>query len=104
MPKSITTPIAMQIASQVDGIPALAAIFVVIAGISGVIFSHYFLTFFKLDTPLGRGIGLGVSTHAIGTSKALEYGEQEASFSSVAMTLSAILGSLLGPFFAWLLY
>lgn len=104
LPKSITTPIAMQIAAQVGGIPALAAVFVIIAGISGVLLSHYFLTFFKLDSTLGRGIGLGVATHAIGTSKAIEYGEQEASLSSVAMTLSAIFGSLLGPLIAWMFY
>ncbi|MCM3757313.1 LrgB family protein [Sporosarcina aquimarina] len=104
LPKSITTPIAMQISAQIGGIPALAAVFVIIAGITGVIFSHYFLTFFKLDSTLGRGIGLGVATHAIGTSKAIEYGEQEASLSSVAMTLSAIFGSLLGPVIAWIFY
>lgn len=104
LPKSITTPIAMQISTQVGGIPALAAVFVIIAGISGVLLSHYFLTFFKLDSTLGRGIGLGVATHAIGTSKAIEYGEQEASLSSVAMTLSAIFGSILGPIIAWIFY
>ncbi|MBD7908052.1 LrgB family protein [Sporosarcina gallistercoris] len=104
LPKSITTPIAMQITAQVGGIPALAAVFVIIAGISGVLLSHYFLTFFKLDSTLGRGIGLGVATHAIGTSKAIEYGEEEASLSSVAMTLAAIFGSILGPVIAWIFY
>ncbi|MGG0644605.1 LrgB family protein [Sporosarcina gallistercoris] len=104
LPKSITTPIAMQIATQIGGVPALSAVFVIIAGISGVLLSHYFLAFFKLDTTLGRGIGLGVATHAIGTSKAIEYGEQEASLSSVAMTLSAIFGSMLGPVIAWIFY
>lgn len=104
LPKSITTPIAMQISEQVGGIPALAAVFVIIAGITGVLLSPYFLKFFKLDSTLGRGIGLGVATHAIGTSKAIEYGEQEASLSSVAMTLSAIFGSVLGPVIAWIFY
>ncbi|WJY28109.1 MULTISPECIES: LrgB family protein [Sporosarcina] len=104
LPKSITTPIAMQIAGQVGGVPALAAVFVIIAGISGVLISSWLLRALGLDSPLGRGIGLGAATHAIGTSKAIEYGEQEASLSSVAMTLSAILGSLLGPVVAWLFY
>lgn len=104
LPKSITTPIAMQIAEQVGGIPSLAAVFVIIAGVTGVIFSEYFFKLFKLDSALGRGIGLGVATHALGTAKAVEYGEQEASISSVAMSLSAIIGSLVGPIIAWIIY
>ncbi|GKV68863.1 hypothetical protein NCCP2716_13610 [Sporosarcina sp. NCCP-2716] len=104
LPKSITTPIAMQIAGQVGGVPALAAVFVIIAGISGVLISNFLLRALRLDSPLGRGIGLGAATHAIGTSKAIEHGEQEALLSSVAMTLSAIVGSLLGPVVAWLFY
>lgn len=104
LPKSITTPIAMQIAEQIGGIESLAAVFVMIAGVTGVIFSEYLFKIFKLDSTLGRGIGLGVATHGIGIAKAIEYGEEEASISSVAMSLSAIYGSLLGPIIAWVFY
>ncbi|CAM3238621.1 LrgB family protein [Filibacter tadaridae] len=104
LPKSITTPIAMQISDQLGGIPSLATVFVIIAGLVGVIFVQPFFNFSRIDSAIGRGIGLGVAAHALGTSKAIEYGEQEASMSSVAMTLSAILGSFLGPIIAWFFY
>lgn len=102
LPKSITTPIAMQIASGLGGIPSLTAIFVMIAGFTGVIFGPYAFKKLRIDTAIGRGIGLGSASHGIGTSKALEYGEEEASMSSVAMTLCAITGSIMGPLIVWL--
>ncbi|PIC63194.1 hypothetical protein CSV79_13030 [Sporosarcina sp. P13] len=103
LPKSITSPIAMQIAEQLGGIPSLATVFVIIAGLTGMLIGPLLNKWLKIDTAVGQGIGLGVAAHAIGTSKALEYGEQEASMSSVAMTLSAIIGALVGPLFGlWL--
>jgi predicted murein hydrolase (TIGR00659 family) len=104
VPKSITTPVAMQIATELGGIPSLAAVFVMIAGFTGAVFGVHMLKLFRIVSPLGRGIALGSASHAIGTSKAFEYGEQALSFSSLAMTLSAIFGSVLGPVLVWLFY
>ncbi len=97
IPKSVTTPVAMEVASTLGGIPALAAIFVMIAGISGSIFGPITLKFFHIDHVIGKGVGLGSAAHAIGTSKALEYGELEGAISSVSMTLSAIIVSFFVP-------
>lgn len=103
LPKSLTTPVAMQIASNLGGIPSLAAVFVMVAGFTGYIIGPVLLKWLHIDSAIGRGIGLGTSAHGMGTAKAFEYGQQEASMSSVAMTLSAVLGALLGPVAAWLL-
>lgn len=102
LPKSITTPIAMQISAGLGGIPSLTAIFVMVAGFSGVILGPLLFKKLRIDTTIGRGIGLGAASHGIGTSKALEYGEEEASMSSVAMTLCAITGSIMGPLIVWI--
>lgn len=103
LPKSITSPIAMQIAEDLGGIPSLATVLVIIAGLTGILMGPGINRWLNIDTPISQGIGLGVGAHAIGTSKALEYGEQTASMSSVAMTLSAIIGALAGPLFGmWL--
>ncbi|WP_203340670.1 LrgB family protein [Planococcus beijingensis] len=103
LPKSLTTPVAMQVASNLGGIPSLAAVFVMVAGFTGYIVGPLLLKWLRIDSPIGRGIGLGTSAHGMGTAKAFEYGQQEASMSSVAMTLSAVFGALLGPVAAWLL-
>jgi predicted murein hydrolase (TIGR00659 family) len=102
LPKSITTPIAIQITAAVGGISSLATVFVMIAGFTGVIFGPMFFRRTRIDTAIGRGIGLGAASHALGISKAIELGEQEASMSSVAMTLCAIIGSVVGPVVVWI--
>lgn len=104
LPKSITSPVAMELAAQLGGIPSLAAVFVMIAGFSGIIIGPAFLKLLRIDTSIGIGMGLGASAHGIGTAKALEYGPREASVSSVAMSLSAVFGSFLAPVFVWIFF
>ncbi|MBU8905258.1 LrgB family protein [Desertibacillus haloalkaliphilus] len=104
VPKSVTTPVAMDVAATLGGAPPLAAIFVMVAGLGGVVLSPYVLRWFKIDHYLGKGIGIGSASHAIGTAKALENGEKEGAASSVAMTLSAIVVSIIGPMLVFLIY
>lgn len=102
-PKSVTTPVAMEVAEQLGGVGSIAAVFVMIAGIGGVMLSPYVFRLLRITTPIGRGLGLGSASHAIGTSKALEYSELDASISTVAMILSAIFVSVLTPLFILIL-
>ncbi len=97
VPKSVTTPIAMEIARVLGGIPAITAVFVMIAGVGGAMFGPWLLKICQIDHFIGKGIGLGSAAHGMGTSRALEIGEKEAAISSIAMTLSAILASVLAP-------
>ncbi len=99
LPKSLTTPVAVQISEELGGIPALTAVFVMIAGLTGAILGPLILKLFKIKNPVSKGIAMGSASHAIGTSKAFEFGELTFSMSSVSMTLSAIFGSVLGPIF-----
>lgn len=96
-PKSVTTPVAMEVAESLGGEASIAAVFVMIAGIGGAMLSPYVFGLFKINTPIGRGIGLGSASHAIGTAKALEQSEMAGSISTVAMILSAIFVSILAP-------
>ncbi|QKX52642.1 LrgB family protein [Planococcus glaciei] len=104
LPKSITTPVAMQMAEAFGGIPSLAAVYVMVAGFTGILVGPWLLKTLRIDSSIGRGIGLGSSAHGLGTAKAFEYGPEEASMSSVAMTLSAVVGSFLGPVIVWLFF
>ena len=104
LPKSITTPVAIQISSHLGGDSSLTSVFVMIAGFTGAIGGPYILKMFRIKDPAGFGIGLGTASHALGTAKALEYGEESVSMSSVAMTVCAIAGSCSAPLVVWLLY
>ncbi|WP_062197704.1 LrgB family protein [Massilibacterium senegalense] len=95
LPKSVTTPVAIEIASSLGGIPTLAAVFVIFAGLVGAIGGPYLIRLFRIDGPLAKGIGFGTASHAFGTVKALEQGELEGAISSVAMTLCALITSVI---------
>jgi len=96
-PKSVTTPVAMDIASSIGGIPPLAVVFVMIAGIGGGVMSSSVFKWTKVNNYIGRGVGIGSASHAIGTAKAMENSELEGSVATVAMVLSAIFVSILAP-------
>lgn len=104
LPKSITTPVAIQISNNLGGESSLTSVFVMIAGFTGAIGGPYILKLFRIQGEIGIGIGLGTASHALGTAKSLEYGEQSVSMSSVAMTVCAIAGSFAAPLVAWLMY
>lgn len=97
LPKSITTPVAIQLSSTIGGIPSLTAAFVMIAGFSGIIVGPIIMKYARIKSPLGKGLALGSASHALGVAKSSEYGEYSLSMASVSMTLSAIAGSVVGP-------
>ena len=103
LPKSITTPVAIELSSAIGGIPSLTAAFVMIAGFSGVILGPIVMRYTHIKSPLSKGIALGSASHALGVAKSTEYGELSLSMASVSMSLSAIAGSVVGPLFILLL-
>lgn len=96
-PKSVTSPVAMDIADVIGGVPALAAVYVMIAGIGGAMFGPILLKITKVNHYIGVGLGFGTASHGIGTAKALEIGTNEGAISSVAMILSAIYTAIILP-------
>ncbi|MCU9612880.1 LrgB family protein [Caldibacillus lycopersici] len=89
LPRSITTPIAIEVSKEIGGLPTLTTIFVIITGIIGGIIGPYEIKWLSIKSPIARGLALGMSAHGVGTSKAMEYGEQEATFSTLAMIFAA---------------
>lgn len=104
IPKSLTTPVAIEVAQGIGGDASLAVVGVMIAGILGAIAAPTIFKWLRVHSPLGRGIALGSASHAIGTAKAAEFGELTFSMSSVTMALSAIIGSVLGPIVVWVFH
>lgn len=103
LPKSVTSPVAMDIAGEIGGIPSLSAVYVMIAGIAGAMFGPPLLKRCGITHYVGVGMGFGAAAHGIGTSRALEVGEREGAISSVSMILSAILSAIIFPYITLLL-
>ncbi|WP_052255614.1 LrgB family protein [Salinicoccus sp. YB14-2] len=95
--KSVTTPVAVVITETLGGITSLAAIMVVIAGISGVIVHQYIFKLFGIHSELGRGLGMGSAAHAIGTAEVMKESQLAGSISTVAMVNSALVVSIITP-------
>ena len=97
MPKSATMPIAIPMAERFGGLPALAAVAVVITGVVGTVISHPLLRLLKVTDPAARGFAIGLTAHAIGMARELQVNQVSGSFAALAMGLNGILTALLMP-------
>lgn len=97
-PKSVTAPIAIEIAQISGGDPALAAAFVVATGTFGAAMGPALLTWLKIGNPSARGLALGTVAHAQGVAIALMEGEDRGAMASCAMVIAAIFTSVAAPF------
>lgn len=96
-PKSVTTPIAMEVCETTGGIPALTAAIVVCVGLFGAIFGFKILEVWHIKNPYSQGLGIGTASHAVGTSRAMEKGETYGAYSSLGLILNGVLTALLTP-------
>ncbi len=94
-PRATTTPVSMAIASQLGGVPALAACIVLFAGIVGAMAATPLLNLFKFDDYRPRGFALGVSAHGFGAARAFQVNETAGAFASLGMALNAVMTAAL---------
>ncbi|NWB84364.1 LrgB family protein [Pseudomonas gingeri] len=97
LPKSVTSPIAMLVAEQIGGVAALAAVFVLITGVIGAITGPWLLTRLGVHAAEARGMALGMTAHAVGTSVALQESEECGAFAALAMSLMGVATAVLLP-------
>lgn len=97
LPKSVTSPIAMLVAEQIGGVAALAAVFVLITGVIGAIFGPGLLSILGVTNHAARGMALGLTAHAVGTSVALQESEETGAFAALAMSLMGVATAVFLP-------
>lgn len=102
-PKTVTTPIAMGIAEQIGGIPALTAAFVIFTGIIGAVFASALFRLVQVRDQRARGFAMGVAAGGIGTARAFQESLLAGTFSGVGMTLNGIITAIWLPII-WLLF
>ena len=103
MSKSVTTAIALGITGEIGGIQGITVIGVMIAGLSGAVVGPSLLKIFHITEPVAQGLALGSASHAVGTSKAIEFGEIQAAMSSLAIVVTGILTVIIVPWVVSLL-
>ena len=102
MPKSITTPIGIEVSTMIGGIPAITVVGIIVTGITGNVSAPLISRIFRIKHSVAVGIGIGVSSHAVGTSKAMEIGEIEGSMSALSIVFAGILTLVWAPILKFL--
>jgi putative effector of murein hydrolase len=103
-PKSVTTPVAIEIARILGTNVSITAVLVVATGMVGAMMGPRLLTALGVSDPVARGVAIGTTSHATGTAAILHEGETQGAMSAIAMALTAIFMAFLGPFLIpWLM-
>nr|WP_155885984.1 LrgB family protein [Lachnospira multipara] len=103
LPKSITTAIGIGVSEEMGGVITITIVAIIVTGIFGNMFAELICKLFKIQHPIAKGVAIGTSSHAMGTSKAMELGEVEGAISSLSLAVAGILTVILAPLFASIL-
>ncbi len=95
--KSVTAPIAVELASLVRADPALTAAFVIATGMTSAMLGPWLMDVLRIRAPLARGLALGTIAHGQGTAQAIIEGELQGAVAGVAMGLAAVFTSVVAP-------
>jgi predicted murein hydrolase (TIGR00659 family) len=104
MPRSVTTPFALEFVKDVGGVPELAATCVVMTGLLGASLGETLLNWLPVRSELARGALFGMGAHAVGTARARQMGNIEGSVAGLTMILAGIVSVLVAPIFAMYLH
>lgn len=99
-PKSVTTPIAMSLSEQIGGIPALAAMAVLVTGTCGAVLAVPLFRRLHITDDAVKGLALGVAAHGVGTARAFQLSAEAGAFAGLGMALAGLVMALVLP---WLL-
>jgi putative effector of murein hydrolase len=100
VPKSVTTPIAIEVSRELHGIPAITIAMVILAGVLGATVGVPLLRFAGIRDDRAIGAAIGSSAHGIGTASLVRHSEMQATVSSWAMAAAGIFTSLLAALLA----
>lgn len=100
LPKSITTAIGKSLSAELGGYPAITMTTIMITGLFGAAASPSMLKLFRVTDPLAQGLAIGTSSHAAGTSKAVELGDVQGAASSLAIVVTGLLTVIIAPIVA----
>ncbi len=91
LPKSITSAIALGVSEEMGGIANITVAVVIVTGVLGNMTAELVCKIFRITEPVAKGIAIGTSSHAIGTSRAMQIGEVEGAMSSLSIVVTGLL-------------
>ena len=98
VPKSVTTPVAVEISKSLGGIPELTACIVILTGIIGGLAGHRLLKLFNIKNDVAIGLSIGATSHVLGTARCLEKNQQkQAAVSTLALIIVGLFTAIIAP-------
>ncbi len=98
VPKSVTTPIAVEISKSLGGIPELTACVVILTGIVGAMAGHRVLRLCKIKNDVAIGLSIGATSHVMGTASCIEKKEdKQAAISTLALVIVGVFTAIIAP-------
>lgn len=94
IPKSVTTPISVEIVRQLGGEPELAAVLTVLTGLLGSMVGPQLLRIVGIRDDIPLGVAIGTSSHGIGTARVLRESELAGGVSGFSMAVAGIVTSI----------
>ena len=95
VPKSVTTPIAVEVCRQLGGVPQITVALVILTGVLGASFGVHLLRLVGVRDDRAIGAAIGTSAHGIGTASLVRHSEMQATVSSWAMAAAGVFTSIL---------
>lgn len=95
--KSVTLPIALDVAEPFGGNAAITAVSVSICGLYGGVCGPQILKWLGIKNPVAVGVAMGSSSHGIGTARALEEGAVQGAVSGLCMGLMGVATAIVAP-------
>ncbi len=96
-PKSVTTPIGIEISKQIGGLPATTVAASVFTGLAGAVLGPFICNCFRIKDKVAVGVAIGTASHALGTTRAIELGETEGAMSGLAIGIAGLITVFLVP-------
>ena len=101
LPKSVTSAIGMDLSTEFGGIESITTALIVVTGIFGSVIAEKVMKVLRIKSPVAKGIAIGTSSHAGGTSKAIQMGEIEGAMSGLSIAVSGLLTVVFMNFFVY---
>ena len=95
VPKSVTTPIAIEVCRELGGIPQITIAMVILAGVLGASFGVPLLRLVGVRDDRAIGAAIGTGSHGVGTASLVRHSEMQTAVSSWAMAAAGVFTSLL---------
>ena len=100
LPKSLTTPIAMDVSTAIGGTASLTAVFAILAGILAAVVLPFVMRVLKIDQAAAVGLAAGTGGSGIAAASVIPLGPVPAAFAGIAIGVNGLLTALLAPLLA----